>query len=163
MSARRCPRSCLPGGSLTPVEPLPEVPRPPVITGPLNWRKVIEGAGLEGPILMVATMGEPLELTGDSLRLRIPVAAFATEANRAALADSLSTYFGTAFRVTFEVGKVETVTVAESIRQEREEARRALVEAFKNDPVVKEVIRLTGAEIDESSIRALTPEEEPRK
>ena len=61
------------------------------------------------------------------------------------------------------MGRVETVTVAESIRQEREEARRALVEAFRNDPVVKEVIRLTGAEIDESSIRALTPEEEPRK
>lgn len=133
------------------------------MTGPLNWRKVIEGAELEGPILMVATMGEPLELTGESLRLRIPVAAFATEANRAALADSLSTYFGTAFRVTFEVGRVETVTVAESIRQEREEARRMLVEAFRNDPVVKEVIRLTGAEIDESSIRSLAPEGEPRK
>ena len=70
---------------------------------------------------------------------------------------------GTACRVTFEVGRVETVTVAESIPQEREEARRMLVEAFRNDPVVKEVIRLTGAEIDESSIRSLAPEGEPRK
>ena len=66
---------------------------------------------------MVATMGEPVELADDFLRLRIPVAAFATESNRAALADRLSTYFGTAFRVAFEVGTVETETVADSLHQ----------------------------------------------
>lgn len=103
---------------------------------------------------MVATMGEPLELTTEFLRLRIPVAAFATEFNRTALADKLATYFNTIFRVAFEVGTVRTETVAESLRNEREEARRALVARFRNDPVVREVVRLTGAEIDESSIQS---------
>ena len=44
-------------------------------------------------------------------------------------------------------------------RRRRAKEHQEMVERFKNDPLVKEVLRLFGGTIDESSIRPLSEEE----
>ena len=67
-----------------------------------------------------------LELTRSHVRLRLRVAAFATE------------------------------TVADQEEREREEARRALIEGFRNDPFVKQVQALFHGTIDDTTVKANT-------
>ena len=76
------------------------------------------------------------------------------------LKERLSAYFGRPFRVLFEAGATEAgATVADADRRRRAKEHQEMVERFKNDPLVKEVLRLFGGTIDESSIRPLSEEE----
>ena len=123
--------------------------------GPLNWRSLIEGAGLAGPVKMLATQAEVLELTHDRAELRLSVRAFATEANRKRLAEDISRYLGHPFHVAFEVGNVsEGATVAAEQRRERVAEHLALVEAFSKDPFVKSIVEIFHGTVDEGSVRA---------
>ena len=70
-----------------------------------------------------------LELTRSHVRLRLRVAAFATETGRELLSRALSSYF---------------------------EARRALIEGFRNDPFVKQVQALFHGTIDDTTVKANT-------
>lgn len=56
--------------------------------------------------------------------------------------------------VEFEVGDVAGGTVAD--QEEREEARRALIEGFRNDPFVKQVQALFHGTIDDTTVKANT-------
>lgn len=77
-----------------------------------------------------------------------------TEANRKLLEARLTAYFGRHFRVDFEAGETDSgSTVAGAERERRAAERREMIERFKSDPLVKEVIRLFGGEVDEDSIR----------
>lgn len=49
--------------------------------------------------------------------------------------------------------------MADADRRRRAKEHQEMVERFKNDPLVKEVLRLFGGTIDESSIRPLSEEE----
>lgn len=120
--------------------------------GPLNWREMIRAAGLEGPVKMIAVQAQVLSLTEDSVKLRLGVAALATEPNRRALAEKLSARMGRPFRVVFEVGHVEGTTIADEERRERFDAHRAMIETFRKDPFVIDVAELFGGTIDEDSI-----------
>ena len=120
---------------------------------------MIRAAGLEGPVKMIAVQGQVLSLTEDSVKLRLGVAALATEPNRRVLAEKMSARTGRPFRVVFEVGNVEGTTVADEERRERVDAHRAMVEAFRKDPFVIDVAELFGGTVDEDSIRALQPED----
>ena len=106
---------------------------------------------------MLAAESQVIELTRDRVQLRLGVQSLVTETNRRFLEERLKAYFGRPFHVIFEAGAAEAgATVADSERRERAEERRQLVERFKNDPLVKEVLRLFGGTIDEDSIRPIT-------
>lgn len=82
--------------------------------------------------------------------------AFATETGRELLSRALSSYFGSHCMVEFEVGDVAGGTVADQEEREREEARRALIEGFRNDPFVKQVQALFHGTIDDTTVKANT-------
>ena len=106
---------------------------------------------------MLAAESQVIELTRDRVQLRLGVQSLVTEQNRRFLEERLSAYFGRPFRVLFEAGATETV--ADADRRRRAKEHQEMVERFKNDPLVKEVLRLFGGTIDESSIRPLSEEE----
>lgn len=109
---------------------------------------------------MLATQSQVLSLEENRVQLRLNVAALATEANRRLLEQKLSDYFGRPFRVAFEVGTLDQgSTVADERRAEKAKAHAELVERFKNDPLVKEVLRVFGGTIDEDSIRPVKDDE----
>ena len=111
---------------------------------------------------MLAMQSQVLKLEENRVQLRLNVAALATESNRRLLAHKLSDYFGRPFRVEFEVGSLDAgSTVADAKRGEKAKAHAELVERFKNDPLVKEVLRVFGGTIDEDSIRPLEDEDGP--
>ena len=64
-----------------------------------------------------------LELTRSHVRLRLRVAAFATETGRELLSRALSSYFGSHCMVEFEVGDVAGGTVAERAAAASRDAR----------------------------------------
>lgn len=126
----------------------------------LNWRNIIDGARFSGPVRMLASQSQVLKLEENRVQLRLNVAALATEANRRLMAQKLSDYFGRPFRVEFEVGSLDAgSTVADAQRAERAKAHAELVERFKNDPLVEEVLRVFGGTIDEDSIRPISDDE----
>ena len=126
----------------------------------LNWRNIIDGARFSGPVRMLASQSQVLKLEENRVQLRLNVAALATEANRRLMAQKLSDYFGRPFRFEFEVGSLDAgSTVADAQRAERAKAHAELVERFKNDPLVKEVLRVFGGTIDEDSIRPISDDE----
>ena len=130
--------------------------QPSIDEAPLSWREIIAGAGLAGPLKVLAAESQVIELTRDRVQLRLGV----TEQNRRFLEERLSAYFGRPFRVLFEAGATEAgATVADADRRRRAKEHQEMVERFKNDPLVKEVLRLFGGTIDESSIRPLSEEE----
>ncbi|MBP3438593.1 MAG: hypothetical protein J6K46_04625 [Sutterella sp.] len=92
-------------------------------------------------------------LTPNRVKMRLKVAAFATETSRQRLSEALSRYFGTHCSVEFEIGELQTETLVEAEERERAEARRALIEGFCNDPFVQKVKALFHGTIDESTVR----------
>ena len=86
--------------------------QPSIDEAPLSWREIIAGAGLAGPLKVLAAESQVIELTRD-----------------------------------------------DADRRRRAKEHQEMVERFKNDPLVKEVLRLFGGTIDESSIRPLSEEE----
>ena len=129
--------------------------QPSIDEAPLSWREIIAGAGLAGPLKVLAAESQVIELTRDRVQLRLGVQSLVTEQNRRFLEERLSAYFGRPFRVLFEAGATE----AGADRRRRAKEHQEMVERFKNDPLVKEVLRLFGGTIDESSIRPLSEEE----
>lgn len=125
----------------------------PVSEGSLNWRKVIEGAGLSGPIKNLASQAQVLTLEKNLAVLRLSVAAFATESNREMLEQNLSRYFGYPFHVRFEVGELTAATVSDEVTAERLRAQHERVERFKADPLVKRFMTELGAVLEESTVK----------
>lgn len=122
---------------------------------PLNWRDIVRASGLEGPIKMIAAQAQVLSLSEDCVKLRLGVAALATESNRRLLSEKLSVRLGHSFRVVFEVGELDGDTVADEERRERYLAHRALIEGFRKDPFVTDVAKLFEGTIDEDSIERI--------
>ncbi len=105
---------------------------------------------------MLATQSQVMALEENRVQLRLSVQALATESNRRLLSDKLSAYLGRPFRVDFEVGDLELgSTLADAQRRERQAAHAALVERFKNDPYVQEVVKIFGGTIDEASVKPI--------
>lgn len=98
-----------------------------------------------------------ISLTDARVQLRLGVQSLLTEHNKKLLEERISGWLGRPFRVEFLAGTVEAgSTVADA-------ERRELIEQFKSDPVVQEIVRLFNGKIDEDSIRPLTPEEMAEK
>ena len=57
--------------------------------------------------------------------------------------------------VEFEVGDVSEGTAADQEESEREEARKALIDGFRNDPFVKQVQALFHGTIDDATVKAI--------
>ena len=95
-----------------------------------------------------------LELSEARGQLRLGVNALLTEANRALIEERAGAWLGRPFRVEFVAGEADAgTTVADADRARRIAERRALVDRFKADPVVRDVVRLLGGAVDEDSIR----------
>ena len=121
---------------------------------PLSWRDIIEGAGLSGPIRTLAAQAQVLELTEARVQLRFGVNALLTDANRELMEHRVAGWLGRPFSVEFVAGEAESgTTVAEADRAQRNAEHQALIERFKADPVVRDVVRLLGGTVDEDSIR----------
>ena len=143
-----------PGENPPPVEYAPELPVEPWLEERcLDWRSIIAGAKLTGPLRNLAATAQVIELTERHVKLRLSVAAFATESSRQLLTEALSAYFGHHCMVEFEVGNVTGNTVADAEEEERQEARRQLIEGFRNDPFVRQVQALFHGTIDEMSVK----------
>ena len=155
----RHPTTRLPGENPPPVEYAPEIahrgPDPDQAESSLDWRSIIAGARLTGPLRNLAASAQVLELTRTHVKLRLRVAAFATETGRELLSRALSSYFGSHCMVEFEVGDVSEGTVADQEESEREEARKALIDGFRNDPFVKQVQALFHGTIDDATVKAI--------
>lgn len=123
----------------------------------LDWRDVIRGANLSGPLKNLAASAQVLDLTRSHVKLRLRIAAFATDTNRQLLSEALARYFKNHCLVEFEVGEVEGETVADAQQRERDEARAKMISDFRNDPFVRTVVERFHATIDEHSIRAADP------
>lgn len=123
----------------------------------LDWRDVIRGANLSGPLKNLAASAQVLDLTRSHVKLRLRIAAFATDTNRQLLSEALARYFKNHCLVEFEVGEVEGETVADAQQRERDEARAKMISDFRNDPFVRMVVERFHATIDEHSIRATDP------
>lgn len=130
------------------------------IAEPLNWRSLIDGAKLTGPLRMMATQGQVMAYDENRVQLRLSVSALATAQNQKRLSEALSRHLGRPFRVELESGETdEGSTVADAERAERAAQRAKLIADFKNDPLVQEVCRLFGGVVDEQSIRPIGPEQ----
>lgn len=150
------------GGSLTPVEDVPEEPAgyyyndvdvPDASNSSLNWRKVVESAQLTGPMKNLAYQAQVLTLESTQVNLRLPVAAFATEKNRLYLEQQLSRYFGRPFYVRFEVGELTSETVGEVVTKEKIQAKLDRIERFKKAPLVKQFMQELGAVVDDNTVK----------
>lgn len=119
----------------------------------LNWRDVIEGMHLVGPMKMLAMNSQALVVSPEKVHLRVPVQAFDTQRNRFKLSDHLTQYFGMFCQVTFEVGPLSETTVADRVRQEREKEQAALVHRFRQNEWVNYVVTLFQADLDEGSVQ----------
>lgn len=112
----------------------------------------------------LASQSQVISLTDARVQLRLGVQSLLTEQNKKLLEERISVWLGRAFRVEFLAGTVEAgSTVADAERRKKEAERRELIEKFKSDPVVQEIVRLFNGKIDEDSIRPLTPEEMAEK
>lgn len=107
---------------------------------------------------MIAVQAQVMSLAGDCVKLRLGVAALATESNRRALEEKLSAGVGRPFRVIFEVGELSGGTVADEERRERLEAHRLMIEDFRKDPFVIDITKLFEGSIDEDSIERIGSE-----
>lgn len=121
----------------------------------------MEGAGFSGPLRALAAQAQVLELTEARVQLRFGVNALLTNENRTLMERRVRDWLGRPFSVEFVAGEAETgTTVAEEDRERRKAEHRALIERFKADPVVKDVVRLLGGTVDEDSIRPLEANED---
>lgn len=112
----------------------------------------------------LASQAQVISLTDRRVQLRLGVQSLLTEHNKKLLEERISLWLDRTFRVEFLSGEVEAgSTVADAERRKKEAERRELIEKFKSDPVVKEIVRLFNGKIDEDSIRPLTPEEMAEK
>ncbi|WP_368045430.1 DNA polymerase III subunit gamma/tau C-terminal domain-containing protein [uncultured Sutterella sp.] len=119
---------------------------------------------MTGPLKSLASQSQVISLTDARVQLRLGVQSLLTEHNKKLLEERISGWLGRPFRVEFLAGTVEAgSTVADAERRKKEAERRELIEKFKSDPVVQEIVRLFNGKIDEDSIRPLTPEEMAEK
>lgn len=119
----------------------------------LNWRDVIEGMHLVGPMKMLAMNSQALIISPEKVHLRVPVQAFDTQRNRFKLSDHLTQYFGMFCQVSFEVGPISERTVADRVRKERQKQHQKDVQRFRNNEWVQYVVTLFGADLDEGSVQ----------
>lgn len=144
------------GESIAPADLLPGA-----LEAPLSWRDIMEGAGFTGPLRALAAQAQVLELTEARVQLRFGVNALLTSENRTLMERRVRDWLGRPFSVEFVAGEAETgTTVAEEDRERRKAEHQALIERFKADPVVKDVVRLLGGTIDEDSIRPSQADED---
>ncbi len=151
--------TCLPPGeNEPPVEQAPEAPLEDYGNtvfserSSLDWRSIIEGAGLRGPIKNLASQAQVLTLEDNLVVLRLSIGAFATESNRQQLEVMLTAHFGRAFHVRFEVGELTSETVSDEVARERAAKMAERVRRFKQVPLVAKLINEMGAMLEESTV-----------
>ncbi|MFR3636162.1 MAG: hypothetical protein ACLTVB_08810 [Sutterella sp.] len=148
-----------PGENEPPVEQVPEsydFDYGAIITeakDSLNWREMVDGAKLEGPLKNLAYHAQVLSLGKTQAVLRVSVAAFATEANREYLERQFTKYLGHQFFVRFEVGELTDKTVGEEVSEERIKAQQDRIKRFKTDPLVHRFMTELGAVLEESTVK----------
>ncbi|WP_295476773.1 hypothetical protein [Sutterella sp.] len=111
-----------------------------------------------GPLKSLASQSQVIALEPGRVQLRLGVHSLLTDANRRLLEERVSAWLGRPFRVVFEAGDAEAgSTVADAVRAQKAAERSALVERFRRDPVVEEIVRRFDGAVDEASVEALDP------
>ena len=109
--------------------------QPSIDESPLSWREIIAGAGLAGPLKVLAAESQVIELTRDRVQLRLGVQSLLTEHNKKLLEERISGWLGRPFQVEFLAGTVEAgSTVADAERRKKEAERRELIEKLMKIP-----------------------------
>ena len=141
-------------------EPAPVVaaPAPVAATGPLvvdDWGRLIEQAGLKGPVGQLAQHAALLGVEGHTLRLALKPEHdhFNSAPMVAMLEERLGIALGRAIRVTFEKTRAGLETPADVAARPRGELQQETERAHDADPFVQAVVRDLGGRIVPNSVR----------
>ena len=123
---------------------------PPVFTG--DWPALAASLPLKGLAQQLAYQSELSRVVGNTLHLRVPVAAIGENGVAERVQQVLSDHFGVAVRVQCEVGAVsETAAAADA--QARAERQKQAEADIENDPFVQGLLREFGGQIVPGSIQ----------
>jgi len=123
---------------------------PPVFTG--DWPALAASLPLKGLAQQLAYQSELSRVAGNTLHLRVPVAAIGENGVAERVQQVLSDHFGVAVRVLCEVGAVsETAAAADA--QARAERQKQAEADIENDPFVQGLVREFGGQIVPGSIQ----------
>ncbi len=128
-----------------------------------DWTALLPELSLGGAVRLLAGNCAYLKRDGDTLwfSLEASFSAMLTAPRKKALADALSAYYGEPLKVAVEVDGGETPARPETPHQAEsrlaDESLEAARQALENDPNVKTLKSLFGAELKQDSIEVVSP------
>lgn len=141
-----------PAAVATPVAPLQAATGPLVVD---DWMRLIEQAGLKGPVGQLAQHSALLGVEGNALRLGLKPEH--DHLNSAPMVSMLEERIGAALgrpiRVTFEKTRAGLQTPADLAARARSEQQQEAERALEADPFVQAVVRDLGGRIVPNSVR----------
>ena len=139
----------------------PEVQAGPPTTVALtadNWHETVALLGLSGMARQLAQNCELAELTETQVNFRLPPvhkSLLATKMPQDKLQAGLQEYLGRPVRVSIVLTEPSAETPAERSQAARREKQEKAVAAIESDPVVRDLLDLFDANLDENSIKPL--------
>ena len=150
-------------GRSTAVSPIaPEVGRssadPPAATVIADWPALVAGLGLAGMTQQLASQSELAAQEPGVLVLRVAEAArhLCGRQYVERLREAVSQALGRPVRVRLEVASAVASTLAEKERRERSEVQQQAERAFRDDPVVRDLLDRFDARIRPDSVKPIS-------
>src|SRR6266581_2871763 len=135
----------------------PPPPVPAAVPPPQDWHGVVARLAISGLVRQLAQHCELATVTDTAITLRLPPAHkhLGGGAQQDKLQAELQAYYGRPLRLNIVVGAAESETPAERNRGAQRERQERAIAAIEQDGLVREIVDLFDATIDESSIKPL--------